>query len=98
MKKIIETLDDSAPFGVVVLNERRRIKAINPWLCQWTGRSHQQLAGQFFTDAFSREPGKTDADIQLRGALPEPAVLADSLASLPEPLVGSVRLFVGEAV
>lgn len=52
MKKILQTLDDSAPFGLVVLDEQRRIKQVNPWFCHRTGHVAGDLVGQVFTQAF----------------------------------------------
>lgn len=75
MKKILQTLDDSAPFGLVVLDEQRSVLQVNPWFCERTGRPSSSLLGQNFLTMFPDSDPSCCECVQEQGKVCRPLTL-----------------------
>jgi signal transduction histidine kinase len=52
MKKILESLDDTTPVGLIVLDDTQVIRHANKWLCNWFELQLENIKGQPITGVF----------------------------------------------
>lgn len=97
MKKILESLDDTTPVGLIVLDDAQTIRHANNWLCNWFQLQLENIQGKLITQIFPElklsgcectpVDGRADCPLSFPGGtdaavLPGPVVLPSSKGTL----------------